>query len=80
MIIVNCPNQKCQCLIFLLEEEIGCAIYRHAMFKNGQFINPHLPEQLMEELIKQDHIWGCGSPFKLILENNEYKAVRCDWI
>jgi hypothetical protein len=78
MIIVACPT--CSGDILILEEEINCAIFRHAMYKDGNFINPHHSKEDMELLIKDNRIWGCGNPFKLIQVDNSYNAILCDWI
>jgi len=78
MIIVSCPT--CSGDILILEEEINCALFRHAIYKDGNFINPHLPKEDMELLIKDNRIWGCGNPFKLIQVDNGYNAILCDWI
>jgi len=78
MIVVSCP--ACSCDMLILEEEINCGIFRHAMFKDGNFINPHLPKDMMEELITEDKIWGCGGPFMLVSKDNTYEAIKCDWI
>jgi hypothetical protein len=74
MIVTTCPY--CQGDVIILEEEINCGIFRHAVFKNGEGVPPHTPRELMKNMIELDLIFGCGSPFRL--EDN--KAVPCDWI
>lgn len=74
MIITTCPT--CQGCIIILEEEINCALFRHAIFKNGTEVGPHTSKELMDSFIQQDLIFGCGSPFRLEGET----AVKCDWI
>lgn len=75
--IVNCPH--CSHSIEILE--INCAIFRHGIFKDSYTqIDPHLCKDECEKLIKNNKIYGCGKPFKLIKENNTYTAVICEYI
>ena len=77
LMIVNCPH--CSHSIEILE--INCAIFRHGIFKDSYTqIDPHLCKDECEKLIKNNKIYGCGKPFKLIKENNTYIAVICEYI
>lgn len=74
---VACPHCCCQVEIL----EINCTIFRHGIYKeSGQQINPHMPKSECDRLFEQNLIYGCGKPFKIIQENNEYKAIMCDYI
>ena len=74
---VECPH--CKDLIII--EQLNCKIFRHGAFKsNNQQINPHLSKQDCDNLILQDLIYGCGKPFMLIIVDNCYKAIECDYI
>lgn len=77
-IFVTCPH----CSDFILIEQINCAIFRHAILKsNGQQINPHETEENCNYLIKNDLIFGCGKPFRIITNDiNMYIAIICDYI
>jgi len=75
-IIVICPH----CNLFVLIEEINCAIFRHGVIiKSNQQIPPHSSKVECEKYIK-DGIIGCGKPFKIFVKNNEYVAEICDYI
>ena len=78
MFTVQCPHCKEDVLI----EEINCAIFRHAILKhNYEQINPHTSKEQCENLIKNESIYGCGKPFKIVQnENKEHVAVECDYI
>jgi hypothetical protein len=78
MIITSCPT--CLGDIIILEEEINCSIFRHAVYKNGCEVNPHTPEVIMKNMIQCDMIFGCGSPFRLVIKEGVYTAETCDWI
>ena len=78
-IILSCPH--CEMQILIMENEINCAIFRHGAYKeNMNQINPHTCKEECERLVKENLIHGCGKPFRLIKENNEYKAIICDYI
>ena len=78
---VECPS--CGDLIEI--KEIKCAIFRHGVFKDTlESIDPHSSKKLCDELVYRNFIFGCGKPFRIIIEveNNEakYKAIKCDYI
>jgi hypothetical protein len=77
IIIVTCPH--CELLVEI--ESINCAIFRHGIFKkNNKQINPHACKTDCDNYIINNMIIGCGKPFKLEFENNEYRAIICDYI
>ncbi len=77
IIIVTCPH----CLLLVEIDQINCAIFRHGILKsNRQQIPPHATKAECDDYIKNKLIIGCGLPFKLVNENNELKAVVCDYI
>jgi len=78
MIITTCPS--CQGDIIILQEEINCAIFRHAVYKNGCEVPPHSSKEYIESLVKNDLVWGCGQPFQLLKKEESYEAISCDWI
>ncbi len=73
-LIVECPH----CGGTIVIQAIKCAIFRHAIFKkNGRQIPPHTKQELCEEYIAKDMVWGCGKPFKIV---DKSTAVACDYI
>jgi hypothetical protein len=77
-LIISCPH----CLENILIEQLNCCIFRHGVFKNnGIQIEPHSPKERCDHYIQNKLIYGCGKPFKIIKnENNEYRAIICDYI
>ena len=75
---VKCPH--CEILIEVLE--LNCKIFRCGIFKESlQQINPHLPKNECDLLIKDDLIYGCGKPFRVdINSEGEYISSICDYI
>ena len=76
-LIITCPN----CNDFVLIEQLNCRIFRHGVFKNnGQNIQPHSNKSICDSYIKNNLIYGCGKPFKIVEENKVLKAIKCDYI
>ena len=77
---IECPH--CLHQIIIMKNEINCAIFRHGVLKkNGLQMPPHLEKRICDELVRQDLIYGCGKPFKLVKnDKNEVVPVICDYI
>ena len=76
-IIVSCPH----CNNYVLIEQLNCKIFRHAILKsNNTQINPHTIKEECEYYIKNDLIYGCGKPFIIVENNNEFKTEICEYI
>ena len=74
--IVTCPH----CNEFIIIEKLNCAIFRHGIIKeSGQQINPHTTKQLCDYYIRENKIYGCGKPFEVILNNNIFETIICDY-
>ena len=77
MIIITCPH----CNAYIEIEQINCAIFRHACYKNNmQQINPHLSKSECERLINENLIYGCGKPFMIVPIQDGHEARICDYI
>lgn len=71
--IIVCPH----CNDYIEIISINCSIFRHGVYKNNfQQLNPHLKKEDCDNAIKQDLIYGCGKPFKIVNE----LVVKCDYI
>jgi hypothetical protein len=78
-IFLECPH--CSQLFETTINTINCAIYRHGVLKTDfSQMNPHTPKNECDMLYNTEKIYGCGKPFKVILSDNVYKAVVCDYI
>lgn len=76
-IFVTCPH--CNAMIEVLQ--INCGIFRHGVYKSSnRQINPHETKEVCDKLFVNELIYGCGKPFRLLMENNEYSTVTCDYI
>ena len=76
-IIIQCPH----CEDFILIEELNCCIFRHGvLIKTGLQIDPHAPKELCDFYINTNQIYGCGKPYQIMLEDNKYIAIKCDYI
>ena len=76
-LIITCPN----CNEFIIIEKLNCCIFRHAVYKKtNKQIGPHTSQDKCEQLIKDNLIFGCGKPFKIIKKDNVYIAEICEYI
>ena len=76
-LIITCPN----CEEFIIIEKLNCCIFRHAVYKKtNKQIGPHTSHEKCEKLIKDNLIFGCGKPFKIIVDKNKITTVTCDYI
>jgi hypothetical protein len=75
--ILECPH----CKEYIVIEKINCAIFRHGVLKkNGKQIDPHASKEICEHYIKNDMIYGCGKPFRIIIKENVFYTEICDYI
>lgn len=76
-IIINCPH----CCGIVLVYELNCKIFRHGIYKTTyQQIDPHMKKEQCDALIRENRIYGCGKPFRIIEKNNTYNVEICDYI
>jgi len=75
--IVICPH--CKEPVEILE--VNCAIFRHAIFRNGIQIPPHSPKEQCDRFIQQGLVYGCAKPFRIFQKSDgEWQAEECDYI
>ena len=68
-LVLTCPH--CSEYIVIYKNEINCAIFRHAAFKENFIqVNPHMPKDQCDQLITSDKVFGCAKPFKIINEKS----------
>ena len=80
-ILVKCA--QCSDLVIINKKDFNCKIFRHGVYKkDGKQIDPHLNKDECDRLFKEGLIYGCGKPFRLLidLEENKYGAEICDYI
>lgn len=76
---IKCPN----CLedIIIYKNEVNCGVFRHGVYKNNlQPIPPHSNKQDCESMLKNEEIYGCGKPFRVVKNNEELDVFTCDYI
>jgi hypothetical protein len=75
----KCPH--CQGDIIVHKNEINCCIFRHAILKsNYQQIDPHLPKDKCDALVREDLVYGCAKPFRIRIDNHRFVIEICDYI
>lgn len=75
--VLKCPH----CNEHIIIEKINCAIFRHGtLIKNGKQIDPHSPKEMCDYYVKNNLIYGCGKPFRIINNNGTLDTEICDYI
>ncbi len=60
--IISCPH----CFLTLEITELNCRIFRCGVLKTTMTqIDPHLPQEECDKLVKDCMIYGCARPFKV---------------
>jgi hypothetical protein len=78
-IVVKCPH--CDSLIYIKKKELNCKIFRHGVYKQSlKQMDPHMKKIECDNLVKKELIYGCGKPFKIVIENNNYHVKKCGYI
>jgi len=73
-LLISCPH--CGDSIIIYKHEINCRIFRHAVYKSGEPVSPHLPKEECDRLVANNEVYGCCKPFQLIGDIPEI----CDYI
>ena len=77
--IFNCPH--CNDIVTVNKNEINCCIFRHAVYKKGKQVNPHLSKEKCDKLINENKIYGCCKPFRFIYKKDgKHYVEKCDYI
>lgn len=75
--IITCPH----CSEYIIIQKMNCGIFRHGvLISNGKQIDPHANKTVCDNYIKKKKIYGCGKPYQVIKEGEEYKVSVCDYI
>ena len=75
--ILVCPT----CGDYVIIRKINCGIFRHGILKeNGKQIDPHANKDLCDYYIRENKIYGCGKPFRIISVDNKFITEICDYI
>ena len=75
--VISCPH----CKDYIIIRKINCGIFRHGILKkNGKQINPHSNKELCDYYVRENKIYGCGKPFRIINVNGEFTTEICEYI
>ena len=78
-LIFDCP--WCDLPLMVIKSEIGCAIFRHGVYKSTFMqINPHLSRDECHRLKLLDLTYGCNMPFRINKDKEKYLVTKCDFI
>lgn len=77
LLLVECPH--CQLTIEVVQ--VNCAIFRCGVYKKDMTqIPPHLEKAQCDALVEKQEIYGCGKPFRLVVNEKTYACEKCDYI
>lgn len=75
--ILVCPN----CNDFVIISKKNCGIFRHGIIKkNGKQIPSHASKQQCDNYVRENKIYGCGKPFRIIIVDSKFTTEICDYI
>ena len=79
--IIQCPH----CEEFVIIQELNCKIFRHGTFTDtGEQIPPHSPKEDCDRFVRENKIYGCGKPFRIVTsadpENRDWVIEICEYI
>lgn len=80
--IFCCPN--CDGSIIVATNEVNCSIFRHGTYtqgnteRRGKPISPHESKEVIDKLVDEGAILGCGKPFRI--DVNNLKVFTCGYI
>lgn len=71
--LVKCPH--CNEEVDIIE--LNCGIFRHGIYKKDhKQLDPHAPKDLCDKVVRENLIYGCGKPFKVV----DGIAISCEYI
>jgi hypothetical protein len=71
----------CNNIFIVNTQEFNCKIIRHAIYKKTLTqIDPHLSKPICDKLIKNNEIYGCGKPLKIVKTKNKWTVEICEYI
>ena len=75
--VLACPH----CKDYIIIRKINCGVFRHGILKkNGKQINPHANKELCDYYVRENKIYGCGKPFRIVIMNGNFETEICDYI
>ncbi len=71
----------CKQPFVIAAKDFNCKILRHGVFRvTNQPMNPHAAKEECERLVKEEKIYGCGKPLRIVKQNESYILEICDYI
>jgi hypothetical protein len=83
-LLFSCP--QCRELVQVETNQLNCGIFRHAVYHDTmQLVDPHLPKEICELLVRENKVFGCCKPFQIkqsisIQGDPIYALQCCDYI
>ena len=75
--VIICPH----CSEYVIIEKLNCGIFRHGVFISSyKQLDPHTSKEKCDYYYNNKKIYGCGKPYQVIKEGDEYKVIICDYV
>ena len=74
---IHCPH----CNLLIVIDELNCCIFRCGIIKKtGTQIDPHESKEGCDALAQNGEIYGCGKPFRIIINGTTLIVEKCEYI
>lgn len=79
-LFLPCPH--CHLFVEILKSQINCKIFRHGtMIQTFTQIDPHLEKSKIDQLVRNNEIYGCGKPFLCVTDDETtFRLEKCEYI
>lgn len=77
-LIFQCPH--CNEHFLVSPDDVKCGIFRHSMFKDGKFVNPHATKEELDNLQSKDLVFGCCKPLRITISDGIVVVEKCGYI
>lgn len=71
----------CRQSFVIRRRDLNCRILRHGVYrKTLKPIDPHAPKEVCDRLFRDEQIYGCGKPMRIVGEEPNLKVEECGYI
>lgn len=80
--VLSFPCPHCGLLFEVLESELRCRIFRHAVMRaDMKQLNPHAPKVECDRVVREGLVFGCAKPFRIDGDpKSGYRVSICGYI
>ena len=65
----------------IFKKDFNCKILRHGVLRDSSTpMNPHASKEECDKLVKEEKIYGCGKPLRIVKKDGSYIVEICDYL